>query len=91
MSSLRPTVREARRGTFLFFVLAYGWSWLCWAAALLLAGNRTTQGLHFLSWLEPPLLRRSALVDRDRAAACLDEHLSARRTTRFIAPKAIDD
>jgi len=26
---------------FLFFVLASGWSWLCWAAALVLAGNST--------------------------------------------------
>jgi hypothetical protein len=30
-----------RRGTFLVFVLASGWSWLYWVAAPLLAGNRT--------------------------------------------------
>src|SRR6266487_4206196 len=39
---MRPTVGEVRRGTLRFFVLASGWSWLCCATALVLAGNRTT-------------------------------------------------
>jgi hypothetical protein len=28
-----------RRDMLLVYVLASGWSWLCWMAALLLAGN----------------------------------------------------